>query len=118
MHTRPEKILDDHWNLIQKCWSWEAGHRPGTTKVLQCIDQFRTDNLQGRQPKVLTGQGLADLTGQIIGSIGDFVAAGDFGIVYKCEWKRPAGPVKVCTMLVSIDDIFIDYRAAGCSKSH
>jgi hypothetical protein len=48
----------------------------------------------------------------------DLVAAGDLGIVYKCEWKRPTGSVKVWTLLVYIDNMFIGYRAAGCSKSH
>ncbi|KAG2052402.1 kinase-like protein, partial [Suillus hirtellus] len=65
LHARPENIIDDHWNLIQKCWSWEAGHRPKATNVLQYIDQFRIDNWQGQQPKVLAGQGLVDLMGQI-----------------------------------------------------
>lgn len=36
-----------------------------------------------------------DLTGQIFGTISDHVASGGFGSVYRCEWKRPTGPVKV-----------------------
>ncbi|KAG1799820.1 kinase-like domain-containing protein [Suillus plorans] len=92
IRARPENILDDHWNLIQKCWSWEASHRPRVTKVLQYIDQFRTDNWQGQQPKVPTGQGLVDLTGQIVGTNAEFV---DFGMVFKCKWRRPTGPMKV-----------------------
>lgn len=100
-HTRPNKMLDDHWKLIQQCWSWEPGHRPQAARLLQYIDQFRTDNLQDLQPR-LPSQGLADLTGQVVGAIGDFVAAGDFGIVYKCEWKRPTGPVKVAVKVIKV----------------
>ncbi|KAG1742185.1 kinase-like domain-containing protein [Suillus lakei] len=36
-----------------------------------------------------------DLTGQIFGSINDYVASGAFGNVYKCEWRQPSGPIKV-----------------------
>ncbi|KAG2358306.1 kinase-like domain-containing protein [Suillus spraguei] len=101
-HARPENILDDRWNLIQKCWLWEAGHRPRAMKVLQHIDQFRTDNAQDRQPEFLS-QGLADLTGQIVCAMSDLVAAGDFGIVCKCEWKRPTGSVKVAVKVIKVD---------------
>ncbi|KAG2355065.1 kinase-like domain-containing protein [Suillus spraguei] len=44
------------------------------------------------------GEGLAlaeDLTGQIFGTISDYVASGAFGNVYRCEWRRPSGSVKV-----------------------
>ncbi|KAG2740559.1 kinase-like protein [Suillus brevipes Sb2] len=27
--ARPENILNDLWNLIQRCWSWNPGDRPG-----------------------------------------------------------------------------------------
>ncbi|KAG2342555.1 kinase-like protein [Suillus weaverae] len=81
VHTHPNNILDKHWNLIQKCWSWEPEHRPGATQALRSIDWFRTDESQGQQPKVHASQGLADLTGQIVGTIDKFVGAGDFGMV-------------------------------------
>ncbi|KAG1777035.1 kinase-like domain-containing protein [Suillus placidus] len=92
IYARPENILDDHWNLIQKCWSWEPGHRPRATQALQSIDQFRTDNSQDRQPK-FPGQGLADLTGQIVCTMGDLVAAGS---------------VKVWTLLVEVKVIKVE----------
>ncbi|KIK34972.1 hypothetical protein CY34DRAFT_58495, partial [Suillus luteus UH-Slu-Lm8-n1] len=38
--TRPENILNVHWNLIQKCWSWDPTDRPESTDVLECIRQF------------------------------------------------------------------------------
>ncbi|KAG1777041.1 kinase-like domain-containing protein [Suillus placidus] len=38
--ARPDNILDDHWNLIQKCWSWDPVGRPKATEVLQYINQF------------------------------------------------------------------------------
>jgi hypothetical protein len=33
----------------------------------------------------------------------DLVAAGDLGIVYKCEWKRPTGSVKVAVKVIKVD---------------
>ncbi|KAG2358305.1 kinase-like domain-containing protein, partial [Suillus spraguei] len=36
-----------------------------------------------------------DLTGQIFGTINDYVASGAFGNVYRLEWRRPSGSVKV-----------------------
>jgi hypothetical protein len=54
--------------------------------------------LQDRQPKFLS-QGLADLTGQIVCTMSDLVSASDLGIVYKCQWKRLTGSVKVWTSL-------------------
>ncbi|KAG1745546.1 P-loop containing nucleoside triphosphate hydrolase protein [Suillus paluster] len=35
MHARPDSILDNHWNLIQKCWSWDPVDRPGAAEVTQ-----------------------------------------------------------------------------------
>ncbi|KAG2740560.1 kinase-like protein, partial [Suillus brevipes Sb2] len=32
--TRSENIPNGLWNLIQKCWSWEPGHRPEAEQVL------------------------------------------------------------------------------------
>ncbi|KAJ8597347.1 hypothetical protein M405DRAFT_555311 [Rhizopogon salebrosus TDB-379] len=33
-HARPENIFDDHWNLIEECWSWDRADRPDATTVL------------------------------------------------------------------------------------
>ncbi|KAJ8593070.1 kinase-like protein [Rhizopogon salebrosus TDB-379] len=38
---------------------------------------------------------LPDLTGQIQGTIGDHIAAGAYGNVYRCEWRRQTDSVKV-----------------------
>ncbi|KAG1878197.1 kinase-like domain-containing protein [Suillus subluteus] len=76
----------------------DAGHLVGNTKVLRCIDQSRND---GSQASILNTPPLPivalaeDLTGQIFGTINDYVASGAFGNVYRCEWKRSSGPVKV-----------------------
>ncbi|KAG2072302.1 hypothetical protein BDR04DRAFT_419360 [Suillus decipiens] len=35
--SRPNNILDDHWNLINKCWSWDPKCRPGATEVTKWI---------------------------------------------------------------------------------
>ncbi|KAG2030010.1 kinase-like domain-containing protein [Suillus americanus] len=37
VHARPSNILDDHWNLIQKCWSWNPVDRPEATGVIGCL---------------------------------------------------------------------------------
>ncbi|KAG1870429.1 kinase-like domain-containing protein [Suillus tomentosus] len=71
-------------------------------KVLQYIDQFTTNNRQGQHSKVPAGQGLVDLTGQIVGTKADLVAAGDFGIVCKCEWRRPTGPMMVAVKVIEV----------------
>jgi energy-coupling factor transporter ATP-binding protein EcfA2 len=36
-HARPDNISDDHWNLIQKCWSWNPDDRPDATDVVGCL---------------------------------------------------------------------------------
>ncbi|KAG1802466.1 kinase-like domain-containing protein [Suillus subaureus] len=38
--ARPHNILDNHWVLIQKCWSWDPLDRPRAVEVLGCIHQF------------------------------------------------------------------------------
>ncbi|OAX34719.1 kinase-like protein [Rhizopogon vinicolor AM-OR11-026] len=35
--ARPDNIFDNHWNLIQKCWSWDPMHRPGSADVFKDI---------------------------------------------------------------------------------
>ncbi|KAG1851114.1 kinase-like domain-containing protein, partial [Suillus subluteus] len=35
--ARPNNIPDDHWNLINKCWSWDPMCRPEATEVTRCI---------------------------------------------------------------------------------
>ncbi|KAG1856376.1 P-loop containing nucleoside triphosphate hydrolase protein [Suillus subalutaceus] len=37
VHARPDDILDDHWNLIQKYWSWNPVDRPEATEVIGCL---------------------------------------------------------------------------------
>ncbi|KAG0691579.1 kinase-like domain-containing protein, partial [Suillus ampliporus] len=34
IHARPDNILDYHWDLIQRCWSWDPGDRPGAAEVI------------------------------------------------------------------------------------
>ncbi|KAJ8580372.1 kinase-like protein [Rhizopogon salebrosus TDB-379] len=35
--ARPDNILDDHWNLIRKCWSREPQDRPNSAQVLSSV---------------------------------------------------------------------------------
>ncbi|KAG1719350.1 kinase-like domain-containing protein [Suillus lakei] len=93
--TRSESIPIGLWNLIQKCWSWEPGHRPEAEKVLEYIDPSVIDNSQAsisNQP--------VDLTGQINGQIKGYVAGGAFANVFKCECKQPTGPIKVAVKVL------------------
>jgi serine/threonine protein kinase len=38
-HVHPDNILDNHWNLVQKCWSWDPEDRPGCVEVLKCMNR-------------------------------------------------------------------------------
>ncbi|KAG1777032.1 kinase-like domain-containing protein [Suillus placidus] len=76
--------------------------RPVTAHILDYTDRCRIDDLQEfvSEPTTLSISrplaGPVDLTGQIFGTIGDYVAGGTFGNVYRCEWRQPYGPtVKV-----------------------
>ncbi|KAG1742232.1 kinase-like domain-containing protein [Suillus lakei] len=96
-------ILDDlsHCNLSQQ----DPGHLTGNTEVPECISQPRNDDSQASssEPSPLPTSQLAlaeDLTGQIFGTINDYVASGAFGNVYRCEWRRPSGSVKVWPVAV------------------
>ncbi|KAG2748024.1 kinase-like protein [Suillus brevipes Sb2] len=44
--ARPENILNDRWNLIQRCWSWNPGDRPLAARIIEYIDQSRNDDSQ------------------------------------------------------------------------
>ncbi|KAG1745550.1 kinase-like domain-containing protein, partial [Suillus paluster] len=35
IHARPDNIPDDHWSLIQKCWSRDPGGRPRAVEVIR-----------------------------------------------------------------------------------
>ncbi|KAG2153882.1 kinase-like domain-containing protein [Suillus clintonianus] len=35
--ARPDNILDDYWDLIQRCWYWDPGDRPKAVEVFECI---------------------------------------------------------------------------------
>ncbi|KAG1904345.1 kinase-like domain-containing protein, partial [Suillus fuscotomentosus] len=97
--ARPENIPNGFWSLIERCWSRNPMDRPGTAHILDCTDQCRIDDSQASiselPPLPETQLALVeDLTGQIFGSINDYVAGGAFANVYRCEWRKPSGPVK------------------------
>ncbi|KAJ8584512.1 kinase-like protein [Rhizopogon salebrosus TDB-379] len=95
-HVRPDNILGNHWNLVQKCWSWNPEDRPGCAEVLsKCgTGEIRPPTYFSSLPE------LPDLTGQIWGTIGDHIAAGAYGNVYRCEWRRPTGSVKIAVKVI------------------
>lgn len=96
--ARLENIPNGSWNLIKRCWSWNPVHRPGTVNIPHLIEQCRIDDSQESvvEPTNLSISrslaGPVNLTGQIFGTIGDYVAGGSFGNLYKCEWRQPHGP--------------------------
>ncbi|KAG2153677.1 kinase-like domain-containing protein [Suillus bovinus] len=110
-HARPKNIPNGFWNLIERCWSRNHMDRPGITQILEYINQCKIDDSQVQSPMIPThfpqesgsihpslpeGQlALAkDLTGQIFGTINDYVASGGFANVYRCEWRQPSGFVE------------------------
>ncbi|KAG2337553.1 kinase-like protein [Suillus weaverae] len=83
--VRSDTDYDDHCTSSRQ----DAGQLTRNTKVSECITT---------QPRDGDSQALPlaeDLTGQIFGTMNDYVASGAFGNVYKCEWRRPSGSVKV-----------------------
>ncbi|KAG2125944.1 kinase-like domain-containing protein [Suillus clintonianus] len=40
--ARPDNILDDPWNLIQQCWSWDPANRPEAPEVVRIIATTNT----------------------------------------------------------------------------
>ncbi|KAG1721528.1 kinase-like domain-containing protein [Suillus lakei] len=35
--ARPDNIGHDHWNLINRCWSWDPAGRPDAKEVSECL---------------------------------------------------------------------------------
>ncbi|KAG2121407.1 kinase-like domain-containing protein [Suillus cothurnatus] len=85
------------WNLIERCWSRDPMDRPETAHIVDYTDQCRINDSQPTVSEKTTlsiprpPAGSVDLTGQIFGTIGDYVAGGTFGNVYRCEWRQPYG---------------------------
>jgi len=50
--ARPDNMYDYHWDLIQKCWSWEPGDRPDATRVLLIIER----HWQGTSASYVSGR--------------------------------------------------------------
>ncbi|KAG1837933.1 kinase-like domain-containing protein [Suillus subalutaceus] len=94
--ARTDTGYDDHCTSSQQ----DAGQLTGNTKVYECIthswDEDSQSSTSGLPPPPEIHLALAeDLTGQIFGTINDYVASGAFGNVYRCEWRRPSGSIKV-----------------------
>ncbi|KAG1816618.1 hypothetical protein EV424DRAFT_1057269 [Suillus variegatus] len=93
--ARSNTVYDEPCTSSQQ----DAGQSTGNKKVSECNTQSRNDNSQASTSELppLPGIQLAlaeDLTGQIFGGIKDYVAGGAFANVYRCEWRKPSGPVK------------------------
>ncbi|KAG2113733.1 kinase-like domain-containing protein [Suillus discolor] len=94
--ARSNTVYDEPCTSSQR----DAGQSTGNKKVPECNTRSRDDNSQASTSELppLPGIQLAlaeDLTGQIFGGIKDYVAGGAFANVYRCEWRKPSGPVKV-----------------------
>ncbi|KAG1731480.1 kinase-like domain-containing protein [Suillus paluster] len=48
IHARPDNILDDDWDLIQSCWSWDAKDRPEAAEVIGQLQSTHCNILQIR----------------------------------------------------------------------
>ncbi|KAG1851116.1 kinase-like domain-containing protein [Suillus subluteus] len=96
--ARPENMPNSSWNLIKRCWSLDPMDRPETAHLLDYTYQCRIDDSQESVSELTTLSiprslaGPVDLTGQIFGTVGGYVAGGTFGNVYRCEWRQPYGP--------------------------
>jgi len=94
--ARSDAVSDDSYTSGQQ----DARQLAGNKNALECIAQSGDDDPQASTSELppLPGIQLArveDLTGQIVGTINDYVAGGAYGNVYKCEWKQQSGPIKV-----------------------
>jgi hypothetical protein len=87
----PSNISDKYKNVIYKCWSWDPVGRPKIAEVIRFFARTNTTIFLTDPPLALA----EDLTGRIDGTINDYIASGSFGNVYRCEWRRSSGPVKV-----------------------
>ncbi|KAG1896009.1 kinase-like domain-containing protein [Suillus fuscotomentosus] len=77
----------------------DAGQSTGNKKVPECNTRSRYDDSQASTSELppLPEIQLAlaeDLTGQIFCGMKGYVASGAFANVYRCEWRKPSGPVK------------------------
>jgi serine/threonine protein kinase len=94
--ARSDAVSDDSYTSGQQ----DAGQLAGNTDALECIAQSGDDDPQASTselpplPEIQLAR-VEDLTGQIVGTINDYVAGGAYGNVYKCEWKQQSGPIKV-----------------------
>ncbi|KAG2140420.1 kinase-like domain-containing protein [Suillus cothurnatus] len=89
-------VYDGHCTSSQQ----NLGQLAGGTEVHECITQSWDEDSQAStsEPPPLPEIQLAlaeDLTGQIFGTTKDLIASGAYGIVYKCEWRRPSGSIEV-----------------------
>ncbi|KAG2738227.1 kinase-like protein [Suillus brevipes Sb2] len=90
---RSNTVHDDHCTSSQHVAERDIS-------VPECITQSRDHDPQASTSELppLPEIQLAlaeDLTGQIFGTMKDYVASGAFGNVYRCEWRRPSGSIKV-----------------------
>ncbi|KAG2342565.1 kinase-like protein [Suillus weaverae] len=94
--AHPDNILDDHWVLIQKCWSWNPWDRPRAVEVLGSI---RMTGL------AIEDNTLIDFTSQIFDALklGRPCASKSFGAVYRCTIKTSEGTMEVAVKVLKID---------------
>jgi len=92
-------ITAAHSDVVRDTSQQDTRQLAGNAEVPECITQSMDDDSQAstsEPPSLPINLALAeDLTGQIFGTMNDYVASGAFGSVYRCEWRRPSGPVKV-----------------------
>ncbi|KAG1761960.1 kinase-like domain-containing protein [Suillus occidentalis] len=92
--ARSDTVHDDHCTSSQQDAGGDSSIDP------ECINQSNNHDSQASiseppspsDPPVALAE---DLTGQIDGTISDYVASGSSANVYRCEWRRPSGSIKV-----------------------
>ncbi|KAG1812476.1 kinase-like domain-containing protein [Suillus subaureus] len=83
--ARPDNIFYDHWNLIQKCWSWNPDDRPEATEIT-CSDIHD------------------DFTSQISAlKLGNPCKSGSFATVYQFTIETSEGTKEVAVKVFKTD---------------
>ncbi|KAG1785560.1 kinase-like domain-containing protein [Suillus plorans] len=96
--ARSDTVYDDPCTSSQQD-AGQSSESTGNHKVPECSTRSGNDNSQASTselppPPEIQLSLAEDLTGQIFGGINDYAASGAFANVYRCEWRKPSGPVK------------------------
>ncbi|KAJ8591202.1 kinase-like protein [Rhizopogon salebrosus TDB-379] len=100
---RSGNILDNHWNLVQKCWSWDPKDRPGCAEVLKCMGSMLEAKLKLLR-EWLEDNNVSDFTSQLA-ELGPPITCGSFGEVYQHTVVTSEGETVVCLIIPNSSDV-------------